>query len=153
MNTETSNDVTIKTIYHSDHSMDSRSLPWCLSQVNTMGFFLKTFTIPEDHSDAVNALYGPVCGDEPVSGTLLRREGRNFDDKMIDLPCRPSRLVTVIGIQEQDGFTVFTAHGGPAAEKNLQQVLQEFAEGKCSSTDVDRVKAFWETHALSSQGM
>ena len=156
MNTETSSDVTIKpikTIYHADHSMDSRSLAWCLSQVNTMGFFLQTFTIPEDHSNAVNALYGPVCGDEPVQGVLLRREGRNFDDKMIDLPTRPSRLVTVIGIQEKDGFVVFTAHGGPAAEKNEQQVRQEFEEGKCSQADVDRVAKFWQEHALSSQGM
>lgn len=153
MNTETSNNPIIKVVYHADHSMDSRSLSWCLSQVNTMGFFLQTFTIPQDHSDAVNALYGPVCGDEPVTGVLLRREGRNFDDKMIDLPTRPSRLVTVIGIQEEDGFVVFTAHGGPAAEKNLQQVLQEFEEGKCSQADVDRATKFWATHALSSQGM
>ena len=153
MNIETNDEVTVKVIYHDDHSMDSRSLTWCLSRVNTEGFFLKTFTIPEDHSDTVNALYGPVCGDEPVSGTLIRREGRNFDDKMIDLPTRPSRLVTVIGVKEKDGFVVFTAHGGPAAEKNLQQVLQEFDDGKCSQADVDRVRAFWEEHALSSQGM
>jgi hypothetical protein len=153
MNTETSNDVTIKTIYHSDHSMDSRSLPWCLSQVNTMGFFLQTFTIPEGHSDAVNALWGPACGDEPVAGTLIRREGRSYDDKMIDLPCRPSRLVTVIGIQEQDGFTVFTAHGGPAAEKNPFQVREEVKQGRSTQEDVERADAFWFVHALSSQGM
>ena len=153
MNTETSNDVTIKTIYHADHSMDSRSLDWCLSQVQPMGFFLQTFTIPESHGDAVNALYGPVCGDEPVQGVLLRREGRNYDDKMIDRPTRPSRLVTVIGVKEEDGFTVFTAHGGPAAEKNEQQVRQEFADGKCTQEDVERVALFWASHALSSQGM
>jgi len=153
MNTETSNDVTIKTIYHADHSMDSRSLTWCLAQVQPMGFFLQTFTIPSDHKSAVNALWGPACGDEAVVGTLLRREGRNYDDKMIDRPTRPSRLVTVIGVKEQDGFTVFTAHGGPAAEKNEQQVRQEFADGKCTQEDVDRVTAFWKDHALSSQGM
>ena len=93
MNTETSNDVTIKdvtikTIYHSDHSMDSRSLTWCLSQVKTMGtmgFFLKTFTIPSDHSDAVNALYGPVAAMSSLLALFFEEKEEIFDDKMIDL--------------------------------------------------------------------
>ena len=137
-------------VHHADHTMDALSLPWCLEQIATEGFFLRTFTIPDDHADAVNALWGPSCGDERVEGYAKVRPGRVWEAVMIDLPTRPSRLVTVIGVNSPDGYVVFTAHGGPPAEKNL---AQERAEGKASAEDIERSRVFWSEHALSSEGM
>jgi hypothetical protein len=137
-------------IHHADHTMDALSLPWCLAQITTEGFFLRTFTIPDDHADAVNALWGPSCGDGAVKGFLKLRSGRVWEDVMIDLPTRPSRLVTVIGTNNPEEMVVFTAHGGPPAEKNL---AQERAEGKASEEDIERSRVFWSAHALSTEGM
>ena len=110
------------------------------------GFHLLTVEMPEGLPDLPNSLYGPTCGDDPVSEdqvTYVVRGDRGWEDRMvadrIDKPQRPSRLLTMIGLREEDdSITLFTAHGGPPAERNPAD----------ESGDQEVAKAFWATHAL-----
>ena len=70
----------------------------------------------------------------------MARGNRDWEDRVIDKPRRPSRKLTMIGMREEDGsITLFTAHGGPPAKQNADDP---------SCGDKEESKAFWATHAL-----
>ena len=109
---------------------------------------ITTFTLPEGVADTVNALYGPVCGDAPVTEAHMAVRGdRPWEDRMIDLPKRPSRLLSVVAVPEfrdvpEKGrrLVCFTAHGGPLAPQNPADPTNE---------NVEVSRTFWATHALA----
>ena len=107
------------------------------------GFHLLTVEMPPELSDLPNGLYGPTCGDDPVSEdqvSYVVRGERDWEDRVTDKPRRPSRKLTMIGLREEDGsITLFTAHGGPPASQNP-------ADPSCG--DQVEANAFWATHAL-----
>ena len=65
---------------------------------------------------------------------------------MIALPKRPTRFITIIGIADGADVTVFTAYGGPAAEREPNDPT--IAENPDA---VAAARAFWSDHALASR--
>jgi hypothetical protein len=140
--------TTIKQIFHADHNVSADTVCWALDQIRPEGFFLRTLELPADHHDLQSALYGPLAGDAPVDEAEVHYASRGLGrapSRLVSKPGRPTRLVTVIGVAEPDGVLVFTAHGGPAAER----------EPGDKSLDGDpaakaRAEAFWAAHALAA---
>ena len=139
-------------VFHADHSMTDEQRKWGIEQ-----FLLAmkpypeanvlTFAIPFELGTIPNALWGPTSGDAPIqeSNVQYLNRGRDWDDRMVDLPLRPSNEMTVIGMDTPDsGILIFTMHGGRPAAQNP-------ADPHCA--DVAAAKEFWSSHALSSQGM
>ena len=133
------------TVYHSDHGVDQNLLTWALAQVSAPGFFLTTVEIPVEFGDLSNSLHGPASGDAPVAEndvTYVQRSADRPLSRMVARPVRATRLLTVIGIQGESPV-VFTAYGGPAAER-------EPGDPSLSADEKAASAAFWAEHALSS---
>jgi hypothetical protein len=142
--------ATIKKIYHADHGIGQFVTRLVIESLDLQpGFFLRTTTLPEGAPDALNALYGPASGDSPVDERAVIYRQRSEDrpmSRMIDLPGRPTRIVTVIGMVEADGITVYTIYGGPAAER-------EPGDPSIAGNDelIAAAKKFWSQHALAAR--
>ena len=143
------------TFFHADHGLSEGHKAFAVEQMcGASGFVLVTVDLPERLGDVQNALYGPKAGDAPVKGSYYsKRDGREFADVMVDMPTRPSRKLSVIGVTDNDAatITIFTAHGGPVAEKNMQEVMRDFGNDEATKEDVDRTAKFWSEHALAAQ--
>jgi hypothetical protein len=134
-------------VFHADHGVSEDTLTWALSQIEGDGFFLITLTLPEGHADLLNGLYGPIVGDAPITDSEVHFTRRSEDrplSRMVARPKRPTRLLTLIGTRTGDAVVVYTAHGGPAAEREPGD--------KSLATDAERAAsdAFWQAHALAS---
>ena len=138
---------TVVKVFHADHGVSEGTLAWAVAQVAPSGFFLQTLTLPEGHADLQSNLYGPASGDAPVSGEILVRDANDAfrgATPFVNLPPRPTRLLTVIGMAKGSEVTLFTAYGGAAAERiPSDPSLADDPEGKAKS------EAFWAVHALS----
>jgi hypothetical protein len=134
-------------VFHADHGVSEETLKWALAQINPTGFFLRTLELPEGHVDLLNSLYGPVCGDDPVSDdvvTFVKRSEDRPPSRMVSWPKRPTRLLTLIGMVKDGDVTIFTAYGGPAAEREPGDVTLSTDEEKAAAA------TFWAHHALAS---
>lgn len=141
-------DYKIVRIHHNDHGVSPELIQWAVDTIAPTGFFLDTLPMPAEYPDLKNNLYGPIAGDEPVKGELMLRDSTDAFRQLtpfVNLPARPTRLITVIGNTDKDGNVVlFTAYGGPAAERvPSDPSLEDDAEGRARS------EAFWAVHALS----
>lgn len=140
----------IKKIYHADHGIPHLVVLQVIKDLRLPeGFFLRTTTLPDGAPDAMNALYGPRSGDAPIKESAVFYAKRSEDrppSRMVDLPKRPTRTVTAIGMVEADGVTVYTIYGGPAAERE---------PGDPSLTNdpeaAKAARAFWAQHALAAR--
>jgi hypothetical protein len=141
------------TIFHADHSMSEEQRSFGVQALidaisnQSSPFAAITITLPDTLGTVPNALFGPICGDEPITDdevTTAVRNGRPWADRLVDRPLRPSSLLTVIGLQDGEQLKVFTMHGGPLAPQNP-------LDPNCA--DKSASLSFWATHALSSQGM
>jgi len=106
--------------FHADHGVSENLMLWALTQIRPVGFFLRTITLPANHADLTNRLYGPAAGDAPVHESTVHYEQRSVDrpaSRMVSAPARPTRLLTLIGAADGDDVTIYTAYGGPAAER------------------------------------
>jgi hypothetical protein len=135
------------TVCHADHGVSSEVIAWALAEIAPTGFFLRTLELPAQFEDLENALHGPVCGDEPVPETevcYFRRSEDRPPSRFTRRDVRPTRLVTLIGIVDGENVTVFTAHGGPAA-------FREVGDASLVGDEVATFASaeFWATHALS----
>lgn len=75
--------------------------------------------------------------------TFAPRPPRTWNSRLIDLPMRPTRTVTVIaGPHEEHDCILYTAYGGPCAP-------QEPTDPKISPAKLDEAIKFWDVHALS----
>ena len=145
---------TIVKCYHADHGVSEATMLWALEQeigANVAqiarGFFLLTLTLPDGHADLRNSLYGPASGDEPVDESRVHYRRRTPDrpeSRMVSEPARPTRLLTIIGTIDEDGVTVYTAHGGPAAEREPGDPTLT-----AGTPEHDAAVAFWAQHALA----
>lgn len=142
-----SSTYTIAKIFHADHGVSEATLAWAVEHINPEGFFLRTLTLPPEHADLTNNLYGPSAGDAPVKGEVMVRDVNDEwrgATPFVNLPPRPTRKLTVIGLEEDGKVTLFTAYGGPSAERiPSDPSLADDPEGKA------RAEAFWAQHALS----
>ena len=133
---------------HLDHKLTQDCIDYILELFkNENSFFIKTFNLPENLPQLENALYGPLCGDAPVKESEVyyeQRGDRPGQSRMVDRPIRPTRVCTVIAgpIEGEEGIVLYTAYGGPAAEKepfDLEGVPYEVLKKSLK---------FWEEHAL-----
>jgi hypothetical protein len=133
------------TIHHRDHGVPESLVRWALDQIKPSGFFLQTLRIPDSAPDLLNALYGPRAGDRPVlEARMGQRSADRPPSRLVDLPPRPTRLLTVIGTATPEGVVVFTAHGGPSAEREPGDPSLEGDVGARAAS-----AAFWGQHALA----
>ena len=113
--------------------------------------FVATFELPDDLPTLECRLYGPACGDDPVSEIDVhwaRRPGRNWDSRLVDRPVRKTRVCTVIaGPFDGEPCVLYTVYGGPHAQREPAD------PAVTSETEMDRCVEFWLNHALSSQGL
>lgn len=140
--------MNIISVFHADHGVSNDLLLRLLkmAKVPRNGFFLKTLELPEDVPSLTSALYGPVAGDSPVGPdevVYLRRSPDRPLSRMVHLPVRLTREVTIIGTAHSGDVVIFTAYGGKAAPKEVMDPTHT-AESKAEA------EAFWSAHALGT---
>jgi|SRR5271157_117791 len=149
MNPKASSALVIANIFHADHGISRETLEWALSELCPTGFFLRTLMLPETRPDLSNALYGPKSGDAPIAEGSVHYTKRSDDrppSRMVALPSRPTRLLTVVGMVEGESVTIYTAYGGPAAEREPGDPTIT-----AGSSEHKAAAAFWAEHALASE--
>lgn len=92
----------IANVFHADHGVERSTMQMLVEAIKPSGFFLHTQELPVDHADLVSALRGPLEGDAPVGESEVfyasrGGEGRGLS-RMIALPKRRTRMVTIIGM-------------------------------------------------------
>lgn len=113
----------VQGVSHTDHHLGEGHIDLMKKLFSDReGFFLETIHVPEDLPTLPNGIYGPSCGDSPVSDEdayICVRKGRPWPSRVVDRPTRPSRLMTVIAgpTSEEQTCVLYTAFGGPAATK------------------------------------
>jgi hypothetical protein len=112
---------------------------------NKTGFFIESIDL--EVPVGMNALYGPVCCDKAVSEEEVsweKRDGRDYESRMIDAPMRPSTILTVIaGPHDGHDCVLFTAYAGPVAPKGLNDPTLKEEER-------EEAEKFWSEHALAT---
>lgn len=109
------------------------------------GFFIKKITIPFELGSVPNALYGPAAGDPPIKeeDVFYKKRGlRGWEDRMIDLPPRPTQVAHAIGERDGNKIKLYTVYGGPLAPRNPDDP---------DNPDIEQSKVWWSEHALSAQ--
>jgi hypothetical protein len=106
------------------------------------GFFIETIIL--DEVVGLNALYGPIMGDEPVlNGYDARREDRDYTSRMVNAPMRPTNILTIIaGPHDGHECVLYTAYPGPVSPKGLN-------DPSLKPEEVAEATAFWAVHALA----
>ena len=134
---------------HLDHHLTTAHIAFILALfVDRDGFFAETVTLPSELPDLDCALYGPLAGDAPVSEIEISyavRPSRRCASRLIALPSRPTRLLTVIAGSHEDGrpCVLWTAYGGPSAPREPGDLsLPDWAS-------VLESRLFWMKHALA----
>ncbi len=132
---------------HLDHALTPAHMAFLVSHfADRTGFFIETVTMPDDLPSLTCGLYGPSMGDPPVTeGVSFEARGeRAYPSRMVALPMRPTRLLTVIaGPHKGAPCVLYTAHGGPKAPREVgDPTLQD-------PGDVGESIVFWATHALA----
>ena len=144
--------VTIIKESHTDHSL-TINLQEVLDAnfADRDGFFIETIDLGEAVGQC--ALHGPAMGDMPVAEEVVgdcvyngKRDGRDYESRLVTWPTRVSNLLTVIaGPHGDNNCVLYTAFAGPSAPKEPNDP---------SLTDEEREysEIFWAEHALSDQG-
>lgn len=143
---------------HLDHALTIAQVDYLLERfADRDAFFIETIELPENLGTVPCALYGPTMGDVPIElGTLYityeRRGDRSYASRLISLPPRPTRMVTVIaGPHEGIPCVLFTAFGGPLAPREPgDPTLHAMAEPE-KTAELEKSEAFWAVHALSRE--
>jgi hypothetical protein len=133
---------------HLDHGLTEPQISHIMATfAGRDAFFIETIELPEELGMVDCGLHGPLMGDDPVGDDeceLVRRGDRPNLSRLCDRQPRPTRQVTVIaGPHGDDPCVLYTAFGGPVAEKEV---------GDPTLTDDDAIAksaAFWAEHALS----
>jgi hypothetical protein len=111
------------------------------------GFFAETITLPEFLDTVPCSLYGPSMGDTDISEASVyyaKRGTRSYPSRLVSLPVRYTRLVTVIaGPHDNLPCVLYTAFGGPVAPK-------EPADPNLKEHEKAASIEFWSKHALSA---
>ena len=109
-----------------------------------------------------NALYGPVCGDQPIPENQVsytqRGSGRKWNSRFINKPLRKSNKLTLIAgpVEGHDDIVVYTIHGGPVAAEEIGDLQAKLKNSESPSEKIllrerlDESKMFWKKHALST---
>jgi hypothetical protein len=147
---------------HLDHGLNQEHVAWLIERfADKSRFFLETITLPDFLPEVECALYGPICGDEPVAEATVTykiRGSRKYASRVLAdgsfLPStasasgtRKTRTLTVIaGPSGVDPCVLYTSYGGPVAPREPGD------PGIGTWESVLESRAFWATHALVSIG-
>lgn len=131
---------------HLDHSLTQSQIDYIAAKfADKTEFHIATFELPEELGQVPSALYGPLCGDPPVSDDVtigVKRGAREYASRCVERHARLTRTVTVImGPHKDDACILYTAFGGPLAP-------QEPDDPTCKDRDASR--KFWSEHALAT---
>ena len=134
---------------HLDHGVSRKVQEWVLDQIkDNEGFCIGTFDLPMHLSSLQSGLYGPLMGDPPVQPEDVyhkQRGDRPGESRMVSLPLRPTRKVTVVAGPHEGRDIVYTIYGGPCAPR-------EPFDSSLNESDRREAETFWSQHALSDQG-
>ncbi len=134
---------------HLDHGLTDAQVAHILERFGDReGFFIESFTLPEELGTVPSAMYGPVAGDAPIGeGEVFykTRGARRGESRLIDAPPREQRRVTLIAGPHEGATILYTAYGGPLAPREPFDVLDQPEEVQRESN------TFWAEHALSAQ--
>jgi len=141
--------ITILPGSHTDHNMTAAQREWALNALkDRTGFFIETLTLPVSLGTVPCGLYGPIMGDDPVPESNVHyavRGKRPAPSRMIDLPERPCRQITVIaGPSGGDPCCLYTMFGGPSAPREPSDA------GLKTDAEKAEAQSFWAQHALSA---
>jgi hypothetical protein len=134
---------------HLDHSLSEAQKAYLSEKfADRDEFFIETFELPEELGTVPCGLHGPTMGDEAITEsevTYAKRGDRDGSSRMVSLPTRETRMVSVIaGPHGEETCILYTAFGGPVAPKEpFDPSLKDDATALSESED------FWATHALS----
>jgi hypothetical protein len=138
------------TLLHDDHNITDEQISHALKTFILSapdGFFIKTVKLPHHLGKVPSGLHGPSVGDLPIKeeeAIYGSRGGRQNLSRLVNRPFRDSDLLTVIGTKEGKKITLFTAHGGPIAPRELATLPPD-----ASDEEKEESKSFWAQHALS----
>jgi hypothetical protein len=132
---------------HVDHGLSQAQVDWLVSRfADRKAFFIESVELPAELGTVPCGLYGPKMGDAPVGeGEVVyqRRGARENESRMVKLPMRPTRTVTVIaGPHEAEPCVLYTSFGGPLSPK-------EPGDPTLKPEEKDAAVAFWREHALA----
>jgi hypothetical protein len=159
---------------HLDHGLTKAQVSYVLDLFKDKdAFFIATIELPDELGTTLCGLYGPVMGDHPIADARTMRRGqRPYGSRVVDLPMRKDRRVTVIA-GPHDGLpcVLYTAFGGPISPRepgDVRREMEALHEQRAGLHDMsDEYKAiqskvialrekraesdsFWAEHALSS---
>ena len=135
---------------HLDHGLTPAHVDWVLRRcADRTSFFIESFELPVELAGLSSAIYGPIAGDPPVDEAdvvYAVRGERSGTSRLVRLPARTSRVVTIVGGPGDDGSMVlYTSYGGPAAPREPgDPSIAGNAEALAES------RAFWAQHALAA---
>jgi hypothetical protein len=133
---------------HIDHGLSEAQIAYILELCEgRREYFSLTAELPPHLGTVPCGIYGPVMNDPPIpesAVTYATRGGRRIPSRLISLPPRQVRIITVVG-GPRAGLpcVLYTAFGGPAAPREpgdpriREEMRQESVE-------------FWSVHALSA---
>jgi len=140
----------IRGLSHCDHVSEAL-LAYVESRFrDRQGFFVECIMLPPDLAVGLtSALYGPMCGDPPVTDDMVYYAcliGRERPSRLIDLEPRPTNLLTVIAVpHEEHACILHTVFGGHASPKEVNDPSLALA----TPADRERSAEFWAAHALA----
>jgi len=130
---------------HLDHGLTKAQIDYVLDLFKDKdAFFIATIELPDELGTTLCGLYGPIMGDSLLDEhvRMARRGQRQYESRVVDLPMREDRRLTVIaGPHDGRPCVLYTAFGGPISP-------QEPGDPTCK--DPPASAAFWSEHALSS---
>lgn len=159
---------------HLDHGISTTIAEWLMGQFEDRAdFFVETVEIPEKYGTVPCGLYGPAMGDGPTAFNRGRiytrtRPGRDWPSRLVPMPTRQTRKVTVIagpteveepcpathtegtacekcnGTKMVAQIALYTVYGGPAAPREPGDPSLTTPEEKAEA------EAFWSQHALAN---
>jgi hypothetical protein len=134
---------------HLDHGLTEDQIMFLSKRfVDRDAFFIESIELPEELGTVSCSLYGPAMGDAAIPDSevsyAIRGDRRNAS-RLVDLPSRPTRTITVIaGPHEDAACVLYTAFGGPATPKEPGDL----------SLEIDKIaesRDFWAKHALANR--
>jgi hypothetical protein len=143
--------LTIHADSHLDHGLTEAHIAFIVERfADKSEFFIETFDLPETLSPLKSALYGPLAGDAAVVESDVRyakRGERDGETRLVDLPQRETRTMTVIaGPHGGEPCILFTSYGGPCAPREPFDPSLAGDEKALAES-----KAFWAEHALAAE--
>lgn len=132
---------------HLDHGLTEAHLELIrYAFADREGFFISTVELPPELPSLECALYGPIMGDSTITEDMVHyrvRGNRKHASRMVDLPMRPTRKLTVIaGPHDGQPCVLYTAFGGPITPK-------EPGDRSMQTDEFEQARAFWSAHALA----